>query len=736
MVWAATTQKRVEDLRTRIQFHTQKIYLVIEPVQLRLATNIAGDVAEILWLMKLHLVPQEELIFGNIPEWLATRFCDASAKNPPTTYTDIAHFPLKEGFDSLYRHFRQSTVQFIDDEAGEQTIEQYLELLKAQWILETLKKSISYREARHGSLYTRVIGQVEQRISKQYRRQDLVKFSDDDLARLNSFAFLIWQAETETTPKRLVDQHDQEEKILEIALSVPAGIRKYDLLVFRRSATTLRLVRNSVEDDSGISHPESEKINTHVDRFIPWYAIPTSSPTLSVEICSGNGTGGTTYDFRNESDIFNFQRSITGYQVVYDMASARWALNKQQLHFGTKILEGIGRMQIWLWKPLPSMQALSAESPRLPTSSSSSLSDNSQWTNTTNATVAKVTQRCDSSIVSVAESANGDSVIAAVKPHLPTVLIFTKLEEKYTFLSLERKLTPSILPLLRVLKACPVHQGLRVIDTSCQCKSAPSSCRRSVLENRLPGGSQALFTVQRISVKMDQLETWDLSILGRPQHPMFNDGSKIQHLTCKYLNLDFQSVLDREKFNHDLAMVLRLRDKDESQYRKVSRNAEFLSHKPNHVASTGNGASSAASRPSSIVSDNTLNPSIRRISNTAPLPGRFPQSHTFVSSPVPNTSTENMAEFPLSRVSSVSSNNVRTPTTQKTSAIVPSVGRLSMSPVFSDSFSWTAGSEKADFWGPNLSSTAQQSHGPDLEIHSDNLGWPIHSGDPWYPGKT
>ncbi len=439
VVWAASTQKKVEDLRARIQFHTQKIYLVIEPVQLRIATNIAGDVAEILWLMKRHLIPQQELIFGEIPEWLAAKFCNALAKNPPAIYTDIAHFPLKEGFDALYRHFRQSTVQFIDHETGEQTIEQYLELLKAQWILEVLKKSVLYREARPGSLYLRIIGQVEQRISKQYGRQDLVRFSDFDLANLNSSAYWIWSAEVESTSKRLIDQNGQEEKILEISLSAPAGIRKHDLLVFRRSATTLRLVRSAIEDDSGIAHPESEKINTHVDRFIPWYAIPTSTPSLSVEICSGNETGGTTYDFQNETDVFNFQRAITGYQVVHDMPRIQWALNKQQLQVSSKVLEGTARLQLWLWKPLPSIQAQSLNSPQLSTSPTSTLSGSSQWTNTTNATLAKLTQRCDSSVVSVAENTNGDSVVAAVKPQLPSVVIFTKLEGKYTFLSLERK---------------------------------------------------------------------------------------------------------------------------------------------------------------------------------------------------------------------------------------------------------------------------------------------------------
>jgi len=281
-----------------------------------------------------------------------------------------------------------------------------------------------------------------------------------------------------------------------------------------------------------------------------------------------------------------------------------------------------------------------------------------------------------------------------------------------------------------------VQQGLRIVDTSCHCKKSPSSCSRSVIENRLAGGSQGSFTVQKISVRMDQPETWDLSILGRPQHPMFKDSSKVECLTCKFLNLDFSSVPDREKFNRDLGVALKLRDKDDNQYQKVSSNAEFLSHKPNHFTPTERTASFALSRPSSVVSDNNLKPNARRTSSTAPSIARFSQSPTFVASPILASSTEKMATKSSSRKSSATSSDVRTPTTLKASTIVPSIGRLSMSPVLSDSFPWQSGLENANSPISSLSPATQQPPRPDVEIHSDPFAWPVHSGDPWYPGKT
>ena len=274
------------------------------------------------------------------------------------------------------------------------------------------------------------------------------------------------------------------------------------------------------------------------------------------------------------------------------------------------------------------------------------------------------------------------------------------------------------------------------MDTSCRCRKAPLSCCRTVIENRIPGSGQGSFAVQRLSVRMDELERWDLSIFSRPQHPMFKDGSKVEHMTCKFLNLDFPSVPDREKFNRDLAVALRLRDKDEQQYRQVSGNAEFLSHKPNHIATVDKMAGSTLSRPSSIVSANIRQPSLGRTSSIVPSPNRYSQSSTFVGSPVLSSSAEKMSAFPLSRGSSATSDNTHSPTTQKSSTLVPPMGPLPMSPVLSDSFPWTAVSQKVDFLVGGSIPASQQPTNPDLDTQIDNFKWPIHSGDPWYPGKT
>lgn len=89
--------------------------------------------------------------------------------------------------------FTESTHQFKDPETGDQTIEQYLNFLKAQGILQILRNSEHFQQTRHGSLYRRSIAQVEQqRISKEYQQRDLVRFEEQELKTLNNAALLIW----------------------------------------------------------------------------------------------------------------------------------------------------------------------------------------------------------------------------------------------------------------------------------------------------------------------------------------------------------------------------------------------------------------------------------------------------------------------------------------------------------------------------------------------------------------
>lgn len=440
VVWAASSQEKVDALARRIQFHTQKIYLVMEPVTLGLLTTIDGKVDEILELMRTHFAIESPL--PELPSWLDFRLQETLRENPPTIFIDGAYIPLKEGFDALYSHFRESTYAFRDPETAEQTAEQYLNLLKSQWILEAIRGGEPFKKCRPGSLYPRTMAQLEQRIKNQHRRKDIVRFSDNQLQNLNYTAFLIWPPEETIQNKYMTDPNIGEEEILKLSIPNYSGvIGKDNLVVFRTGPTTLRIVRSVIGDRSGTPYYESERFNIHIDRFIPFYAIQDNSigsgrrrdsgTMFSVGIYRGNETGETAYDIKEDRDMLNFQRAVTGYQVVFDN-NVTWAVNH-----APKLSRGRGKVQIWHYKPLIHEQSDLRES--IPSSSSMD-SQESQMT-TTSAAVEKVLKGRDLSRISIHTTpTQNDATIGASTPPLPVIMIYSQERGEYSYFHIECRL--------------------------------------------------------------------------------------------------------------------------------------------------------------------------------------------------------------------------------------------------------------------------------------------------------
>jgi hypothetical protein len=414
VLWGATAADKVDMLRRKIQFHTQKIYLVIEPVKFGLLIEMRGQLDEILALMREHFsVPQDATPLPSIPAWPDKRFTEAILQNSPSSMTDMTQIPLREGFDALYSHFRESTFAFRDPETADQTVEQYLNLLKSQWLLEITRNGSPFRRARPGSLFRRTMAQVEQRIFEQFERKNIVRFSDPELEKLNATAFLIWPIDYIAPTKFMTDPNLGEEEILKLSLSLASSGEddKDNLIMFRTGSTTLRIVTQKVLPDG---YQESERFfNIHVEKFIPFYAIQqalspsqrrTSNTTSSIGISRGNGTGETSYTFKAEKDMLDFQRAVTGYQVVAD-STVSCAIN----HSG-KLPRGRGKLQIWHWKPWTKDQGNTRES--VSSLSESAHSPATQLSLMTN-TLKMVLEGKDMSHVSIREGAVNSSTIGA-----------------------------------------------------------------------------------------------------------------------------------------------------------------------------------------------------------------------------------------------------------------------------------------------------------------------------------
>jgi hypothetical protein len=450
VIWATTAKDKVEMLRKTIQFHAQKIHLVMEPVNHNLLTTIDGKVDIIH--SKINIILRHFSISTSLPQipiWLASRLNETVFKNAPRNFSNILQIPLKEGFDVLCIHFRESTFAFHDPETAEQTPEQYLNLLKCQWLVETLRKGTQFQRAHPASLYPRTIGQMEQRIFKQYNRGDIVRPLDGVLQNLNPISFLIWPAEEKLQFTPPTYPNEGEELILGLSLPRTSRYKPDSLVIFRTGPTTLRIARKYPEWSE--CPYDNELFNVHYDKVTPFYAITKISiqelqlgeapRNSSISIHRANDTGAIAYEILEEKDMFNFQRAVTGYQVVAHN-TINWVIN----HSGNPYV-GRGQIQIWHWKPL-SKDPSAAAIPLIPTASMQSYTY--QTSSTSDAVIEEVLSGKTLSAISVNENSATDSTICVTTPPHPVIMIYTADEQKYTYLHLERKLIAGAKVFLRL----------------------------------------------------------------------------------------------------------------------------------------------------------------------------------------------------------------------------------------------------------------------------------------------
>lgn len=439
VIWVASgAHDKVDALRRDIQFHSQKIYLVIEPVNLNLLTTIGVDVAEILSYMR-RLFPPAPL--PSLPRWLDIKFTHAAFENSPRSFRFLTQLPLSDGFDALYLHFRESTYAFRDIETAAQTPEQYLNLLKCQWLLETLRNGDQFRSAHPGSLFPRTLAQMEQRIFKECQRTDIVCFEDNVLQNLNPTAFLIWPERDVLRERLATDANEGEQLILKLSLPVTPWSEGTNLLVFRTGITTLRIVRPKFIDRCG-AHYGDDPVNIHHDRFTPFYAVAESSgpsrrpsslsPTSNLSIYRANATGAVDFELKDEADMFQFQRAITGYQVVFDKTTF-WAFKHSR-----NVPQGRSRFQLWHWKPL---EEISTDGTPVSSPSASIRSPMSETSRTSGAVIDRVFARTNTTLLTVNQEANTDAnltVFSTTPPH-PVMIIYARNGSRYSYYHIERK---------------------------------------------------------------------------------------------------------------------------------------------------------------------------------------------------------------------------------------------------------------------------------------------------------
>jgi hypothetical protein len=447
VLWEFRIQEKIDKLVNRIQFHISKVTLVTEQLQDGLLRNMAVTLDRIdRNVADIHNVVVNGSLQPTLPtitpvaEALAKRFNEAlMAPHRPQSFTDPRQLPIREGFDAMAYHFFQSTVRSHGPPGSAQPLEQYINLAKAQWLVQVLKNSTQFEQSFY---YKRATLRMEQLICDEKSRSDLTRYSEADFELVNATSYAIWTAD-EVDPGPINDDGPgSEEQILELPMRDAAGA----LTVFRMSDTELRLVRPTVSSGTGLPPRDREsEINVHSHHFEPVYASPLSSePTNQVKISSSQVRSARLYDLKEINHVYELQRAVTGFKVVHDRINVRWTLNRRGK-------SGEARIQIWQFKPLSQANTnVSQSSPNSP----SDRSTNSGFSASTNQTVAEsMTEGLNPAIFSIvrnsaAKNGNEGENIILEKVPLPLLVMFTVFEEQRTFFQLERE-SQSPLPLTK-----------------------------------------------------------------------------------------------------------------------------------------------------------------------------------------------------------------------------------------------------------------------------------------------
>ena len=376
LIWHSSTERVANHLGQRVNLHLTKLNFIIKPFELQLLLGIRrelqqakNDVAALKGLLisdtaqSIHTTsPNSHSGRYPVPPDVAKRFERALASKSDSLHVQD-HLPLKEGFDALVSNLASSTVEFKPRPGPGQNIPaetQFVNLLKAGWIMEKLKGSDYLQSAGSESLWADYTRELEKEISDQLSRfenGELEPPSLDVILRLPNDCFFVWVPK-EPMPRRAVlpEQRPLEEKILELALAGPYESRRSTLIVFGKSDVAFRLVSTTKDEQNKDFHRE-ESLDVSMDstRFIPAFATSHDGDPRNnkVLLCNSLGQELEWYYFQDSSAVAEFQRALTGYRVSHDMSNI--SLESNLRNFKRKAMFGKARLQFWHLKPLKNL---------------------------------------------------------------------------------------------------------------------------------------------------------------------------------------------------------------------------------------------------------------------------------------------------------------------------------------------------------------------------------------------
>ena len=306
--WHISTKPTVDALRERIKFHMIKMEFVLEPLRHGLLKDISMSINLIMATMgDLHAfliqgTPASQLRIPEIPPGLQQRFEVAFSSNQPKSFSDGPDRVIELMFDALHRTFLQSTFSYGGPSSGIQTIQQYLNLIKAQFLSEKLRKARGLSERYY---YDRSVRLVELKIRLEFRRDNIERYKEEELEVLEQGLFEIWIAHEESdlpVANVGVEVGAPSEEILVLPVIHEDGRSLQNLAVVRQSELDFLLVKRTLATATSGACTDNHPMNIHHYRFIPWYGVPTiGAASTMVEVRNTMSMDSSFFTFEDNS---------------------------------------------------------------------------------------------------------------------------------------------------------------------------------------------------------------------------------------------------------------------------------------------------------------------------------------------------------------------------------------------------------------------------------------------------
>jgi hypothetical protein len=306
--WHLCIKPTVDSLRERIKFHMIKMEFVMEPLRNGLLKDISMSINIIMATMGdiyaflIQGTPAGDLRIPPISPGLQAKFDAAFCSDQPKSFSDGSDRVIEPMFEALHRTFLQSTFSYHGPSSGVQTIQQYLNLIKAQFLSEKLQKE---RRLSGRYYYERSVRLIELKIRLEFRRDKIERYKDEELEVLEPELFEIWNPHEQSDSPVAgggVEVGVPPEEILLLRLIHEDGKSLQDMIVYRQSEFDFRLVKRTRATATSEAFNDRDPMNIHHYRYIPWYGVPTNT-TLStrVEVRNTVSMASSFYTFKDNS---------------------------------------------------------------------------------------------------------------------------------------------------------------------------------------------------------------------------------------------------------------------------------------------------------------------------------------------------------------------------------------------------------------------------------------------------